>query len=56
VAFSSPEQAERLVKAWSGAEGSRSLVRRNGSVALLLDNVAPERADELMTAAAAAFR
>ncbi|HZJ53957.1 MAG TPA: DUF6782 family putative metallopeptidase [Myxococcaceae bacterium] len=56
VAFSSPEQAERLVKAWSGAGGSRSLVRRSGSVALLVENVPPERAEQLLTTAAAAFR
>ncbi len=56
VAFSSPEQAERLVKAWGGAAGPRSLARRSGSVALLLENVPPERAEELMTAAANAFR
>jgi hypothetical protein len=56
------------VKAWSGAlgggterpatqpDGSRYEVKQNGSVAVLLLNVPTERAGELVSAAASAFR
>jgi len=68
VSFASPDGAERLVKAWSAAvgggtetpavqpDGSRYVVRRNGSVAVLLENVPEGRVAELVTAAASAFR
>jgi hypothetical protein len=68
VVYASAEGAERLVKAWSGAmgggidrpasqpDGSRYVVRRSGNVAVLLENVPPERVSELVTAAASAFR
>ncbi|HEY1907191.1 MAG TPA: DUF6782 family putative metallopeptidase [Myxococcaceae bacterium] len=68
VAFASPAGADRLVKAWSDAlgggterpatqaDGSRYLVRQSGSVAVLLMNVPTERAGELVSAAASAFR
>jgi len=68
VAYGSPDGAERLVKAWSGAmgggtdrpatqaDGSRYVVRQSGNVAVLLENVPAERVNELVTAAATAFR
>ncbi len=68
VAFASPEGAERLVKAWGGAlgggagqavtqpDGSRSVVRQSGSVAVLLQNVPPALVNALVSAAAGAFR
>ena len=68
VAYASPEGAERLVKAWSGAmgggidrpaaqpDGSRYVVRQSGNVAVLLENVPADRVSELVTAAATAFR
>ena len=68
VSFASAEGAERLVKAWSAAvgggadgaaaqpDGSRYVVRRSGAVAVLLENVPPERIGELVSAAAEAFR
>jgi hypothetical protein len=68
VAFGSPEGANRLVKAWSAAlggggtgaatqpDGSRYLVGQSGAVAVLLENVPADRAAELVSAAATAFR
>jgi len=65
VAFASTEGAERLVKAWSAAlggetgkpgTGSGPVVRQSGSVAVLLQNVPPERITEVVSAAAVAFR
>jgi hypothetical protein len=68
VAYGSADGAERLVKAWSGAmgggsdrpatqaDGSRYVVRQSGNVAVLLENVPAERVNELVTAAATAFR
>jgi len=68
VAYASPDGAQRLVKAWSGAlgggtdrpatqaDGSRYVVRQSGNVAVLLENVPAERVSELVNAAASAFR
>ena len=68
VGYASPDGAERLVKAWSGAlgggtdkpatqpDGSRYVVRQSGNVAVLLENVPADRVGELVTAAASAFR
>jgi hypothetical protein len=68
VAFSTPDAAERLVKAWSAAvgggkdapaaqpDGSRYVVRQSGSVAVLLENVPEESVAALVTGAASAFR
>ena len=68
VAFASPAGADRLAKAWSStigggterpatqADGTRYLVRQNGSVAVLLMNVPTERVAELVSGAASAFR
>lgn len=68
VAFASPEGASRLLEAWSTAlgggttreadqpDGSRYVVRRSGSVVVLLENVPAEKIAELVAAAADAFR
>ena len=68
VSFASPEGAERLVNAWTamlggeaagpltGALPARTVVRQSGAVAVFLGNVPPERAAELVAAAASAFR
>ena len=68
VSFATAESAAQLAKAWTTAlgggtdgaaaqpDGSRYLVRQSGTVAVLLENVPPERAAELVSAAAEAFR
>ena len=68
VAFATPEGAARLLRTWTAAigvgskgaatqpDGSRYVVRQNGAVAVLLENVPEDRIAEVVTAAAAGFR
>jgi len=68
VGFDAEDRAEALVRAWRGAtgatdqspaaqpDGSVYLVRRSGSVAVLLENLSPAEATEVVAAAVAAFR